>query len=268
MLKHPSGRPLRIVALDVGMKFNQIRCFTKRGVELKVLPWNSPLPDPEPHDGLFISNGPGDPATLGSIVDQLKRAIQTAKTPIFGICLGHQLLSLAAGAKTEKMKFGNRGHNIPCTDLTSGRCYITSQNHGYAVVAESLPNPWKEFFVNANDGSNEGIYHSELPFFSVQFHPESTPGPRDTEFLFDVFVDVVKRSADQGKFAKIVMPGVNKGHLSALPNGDVSYRVNVQKCLVLGSGGLSIGQAGEFDYSGSQVLPPEFYMLIQRPSKH
>lgn len=262
-LKHPSGRPLRIVALDVGMKFNQIRCFTKRGVELKVLPWDSHIPDPEPYDGLFISNGPGDPTTLRLAVEQLKSALQSAKTPIFGICLGHQLLSLAAGAKTEKMKFGNRGHNIPCTDLTSGRCYITSQNHGYAVVADSLPNPWKEFFVNANDGSNEGIYHSELPFFSVQFHPESTPGPRDTEFLFDVFVDVVKRSADEGKLAKIVMPGAPNAHLSALTNGDISHRVNVQKCLILGSGGLSIGQAGEFDYSGSQVSPPPIPLLIQ-----
>jgi carbamoyl-phosphate synthase / aspartate carbamoyltransferase len=253
-LKHPSGRTLRIVVLDVGMKFNQIRCFTNRGVELKVLPWNSPLPDPEPHDGLFISNGPGDPSTLSSTIEHIRSAIQSAKTPIFGICLGHQLLSLAAGAKTEKMKFGNRGHNIPCTDLTSGRCYITSQNHGYAVVADSLPHPWKEFFVNANDGSNEGIYHSELPYFSVQFHPESTPGPRDTEFLFDVFVDVVKRSADEGKLADVRMPGSTKPRLNNLVNGDLSHRAHVQKCLVLGSGGLSIGQAGEFDYSGSQVI--------------
>jgi len=233
------------------MKLNQIRCFTKRGVELKVLPWDSSLPDPEPHDGLFISNGPGDPTTLSSTVEQIRKAINDAKTPIFGICLGHQLLSLAAGARTEKMKFGNRGHNIPCTDLTSGLCYITSQNHGYAVVAGSLSDPWKEFFVNANDGSNEGIYHSELPFFSVQFHPESTPGPRDTEFLFDVFVDAVKRSADVGKLAQIVMPGSTKPQISTMINGD--SHVNVQKCLVLGSGGLSIGQAGEFDYSGSQV---------------
>lgn len=235
------------------MKFNQIRCFIKRGVELKVLPWNSPLPDAEPHDGLFISNGPGDPATLSSTVEQLKSVIQSAKVPIFGICLGHQLLSLAAGAKTEKMKFGNRGHNIPCTDLTSGRCYITSQNHGYAVVADSLPHPWKEFFVNANDGSNEGIYHSELPYFSVQFHPESTPGPRDTEFLFDVFINVVKRSAEEGKLAQAVMPATKIQKASNMTNGDATTRVNVRKCLVLGSGGLSIGQAGEFDYSGSQV---------------
>jgi carbamoyl-phosphate synthase/aspartate carbamoyltransferase len=235
------------------MKFNQIRCFTKRGVELKVLPWDSTLPDPEPHDGLFISNGPGDPATLSSTVEHIKTAIQTAKIPIFGICLGHQLLSLAAGAKTEKMKFGNRGHNIPCTDLISGRCYITSQNHGYAVVSDSLPNPWKEFFVNANDESNEGIYHSELPFFSVQFHPESTPGPRDTEFLFDVFVDVVKRSAEEGKLAEVIMAGATKALHSSFTNGATNHRVNIQKCLILGSGGLSIGQAGEFDYSGSQV---------------
>jgi carbamoyl-phosphate synthase / aspartate carbamoyltransferase len=233
------------------MKYNQIRCFTNRGVEIKVLPWNFPLPDPELHDGLFISNGPGDPSTLSSVVHHLKTAIAQAKTPIFGICLGHQLLSLAAGAKTEKMKFGNRGHNIPCTDLISGRCYITSQNHGYAVVAESLPEPWKEFFVNANDGSNEGIYHAKLPFFSVQFHPESTPGPRDTEFLFDVFVDVVRRSAEEGKLAKVIMPNTTP---KSRIKGITSQRVHVRKCLVLGSGGLSIGQAGEFDYSGSQAI--------------
>ena len=269
-LKHPSGRPLRIVALDVGMKFNQIRCFVKRGVELKILPWDSPLNDIEPYDGIFISNGPGDPATLTTVIENLKKALSSAKVPIFGICLGHQLLSLAAGAKTSKMKFGNRGHNIPCTDLLSGRCYITSQNHGYAVVAESLPPKWKEFFVNANDGSNEGIYHEELPFFSVQFHPESTPGPRDTEFLFDVFVDVVKRSAEQGKLAQVVMPGV-KPQSNGLTNGDVdatSSRVSVQKCLVLGSGGLSIGQAGEFDYSGSQVPIILLFKTYIRQLKH
>lgn len=226
-----------------------------------VLPWNSPLPDPEPYDGLLISNGPGDPATLISTVQHLKVALEAAKVPIFGICLGHQLLSLAAGAKTEKMKFGNRGHNIPCTDLTSGQCYITSQNHGYAVVADSLPFMWKEFFVNANDGSNEGIYHSELPFFSVQFHPESNPGPRDTEFLFDVFVDVVKRSAQEGKLAKIIMPHWKPQIVDRMMNGDLPSRVNVHKCLVLGSGGLSIGQAGEFDYSGSQVGSPARWLI-------
>ncbi|KAH9170024.1 carbamoyl-phosphate synth [Lactarius sanguifluus] len=202
---HPSGRPLRVLAVDVGMKYNQIRCFTSRGVELKVVP--------EPYDGLFLSNGPGNPTAVQTTIERVAHAMKRADRPIFGICLGHQLLALAAGAHTSKMKYGNRGHNIPCTDALSGRCYITSQNHGF------------QLFRNANDGSNEGIYCEDKPFFSVQFHPESTPGPRDTEFLFD--------KAD---------------------NDARTPRADVQKVLILGSGGLSIGQAGEFDYSGSQAI--------------
>ena len=155
-----------------------------------MVPWDYDFTK-DSYDGLFISNGPGDPATLTSVSDRLATALKQAKTPIFGICLGHQLLSLASGASTTKLKFGNRGHNIPATNLINGRCYITSQNHGYAVDADSLQEGWKELFINANDGSNEGIYHTSLPFFSVQFHPESTPGPRDTEFLFDVFIKTV-----------------------------------------------------------------------------
>ena len=152
-------------------------------------------------------------------------------------------MALAAGATTSKMKYGNRGHNIPCTDMQSGRCYITSQNHGYAVDAASLPSEWQELFVNANDGSNEGIAHKTLPSFSVQFHPESTPGPRDTEFLFSKFLESVQACDAAGKLVPLA-PAVNKFCAS---------RVSVNKVLILGSGGLSIGQAGEFDYSGSQV---------------
>ncbi|KAF9079800.1 hypothetical protein BGX27_005971, partial [Mortierella sp. AM989] len=181
----PNGKPIRILAVDVGMKFNQIRCFVARGVEVKVVPWNYDFNADTDYDGLFISNGPGDPIMNTVTIANLTKALQTARTPIFGICLGHQLLALASGATTKKMKFGNRGHNIPCTDMVSGRCYISSQNHGYAVDVNSLPETFMELFVNANDGSNEGIMHKTLPIFSVQFHPESTPGPRDTEFLFD-----------------------------------------------------------------------------------
>lgn len=218
-------------------------------MELKVVPWDFDFLSEKDYDGLFISNGPGDPATMVETIANLKRAIEAERTPIFGICLGNQLLARAAGAGTLKMKFGNRGQNIPCTNLISGRCYVTSQNHGFAVDGSSLPPRWNELFVNANDGSNEGIFHETLPYFSVQFHPESAPGPRDTEFLFDVFIDSVLRSARSGKLEPILMPG---GKIKE--NHERNPRLSVQKVLILGSGGLSIGQAGEFDYSGSQAI--------------
>ncbi|KAI9847075.1 MAG: hypothetical protein M1837_003193 [Sclerophora amabilis] len=252
-LRHPSGRPVRVLCVDVGLKYNQLRCLLLRGVEVQVVPWDyefPPLAGAE-YDGLFISNGPGDPALLSTTVEHLAVAMKEARTPIFGICLGHQLLARAAGAETIKMKFGNRGHNIPCTNLLSGKCSITSQNHGYAVDAMTLPEGWAELFVNANDGSNEGIRHTSRPYFSVQFHPESTPGPRDTEFLFDVFVDSITESISSAKtlLQPISFPGGN-----ADENELLHPRVNVKKVLLLGSGGLSIGQAGEFDYSGSQAI--------------
>ncbi|KAI0073350.1 carbamoyl-phosphate synth [Panus rudis PR-1116 ss-1] len=249
---HPSGtRPLRVIAVDVGMKYNQIRCFTHRGVELKVVPWDYDFlsPNEEPFDGLFVSNGPGDPTMVKPTITRLAEAMKRADRPIFGICLGHQLLALAAGASTSKMKYGNRGHNIPCTDALSGRCYITSQNHGFQVDTATLPEGWKELFQNANDGSNEGIYCVDKPFFSVQFHPESTPGPRDTEFLFDVFIQNILDCSKMGSLVPIEMPGGKKED-----NEKRVPREDVQKVLILGSGGLSIGQAGEFDYSGSQAI--------------
>ncbi|OLL26079.1 Protein pyrABCN [Neolecta irregularis DAH-3] len=220
-----------------------------RGVELKVVPWDHDFLMEENYDGLFISNGPGDPSQMSETIEHLNEAIKLEKTPIFGICLGHQLLARAAGATTSKMKYGNRGQNLPCTSLLSGRCYITSQNHGYAVEAKSLKEPWRELFVNANDRSNEGLYHSSLPYFSVQFHPEATPGPHDTEFLFDVFIDSVRRSAESKKLELVRFPGGSKEE-----NEKKNPRVQVKKVLILGSGGLSIGQAGEFDYSGSQAI--------------
>ncbi|KAK2786385.1 hypothetical protein FQN52_007842 [Onygenales sp. PD_12] len=252
-LKHPSGRPVRVVCVDVGMKYNQLRCLLSRGVEVLVVPWDYDFPAlaGKDYDGLFISNGPGDPAMLSVTVKNIATALKDARTPIFGICLGHQLLARASGAGTIKMKFGNRGHNIPCTSLISGRCYITSQNHGYAVDSNTLTEGWEELFVNANDGSNEGIRHVSRPFFSVQFHPESTPGPRDTEFLFDVFIDSIKKSVAsvQALTEPVSFPG------GTLEQNEIAHpRVSVKKVLVLGSGGLSIGQAGEFDYSGSQAI--------------
>ena len=248
---HPSGRPLRVLAIDVGMKYNQIRCFISRGVELKVVPWDHDFlsNDEEPFDGLFISNGPGDPTMVKATITRLSAFMERSDTPIFGICLGHQLLALAAGATTSKMKYGNRGHNIPCIDSFSGRCYITSQNHGFQVDTSSLKSGWKELFRNANDGSNEGIYSETKPYFSVQFHPESTPGPRDTEFLFDVFIQNILDCATTGSPVPISMPGGTKKE-----NERRTPRAQVHKVLILGSGGLSIGQAGEFDYSGSQAI--------------
>ena len=217
------------------------------------MPWNYDFPSlaGKEYDGLFISNGPGDPAMMTNTVKHIAATIEEARVPIFGICLGHQLLARAAGADTLKMKFGNRGHNIPCTNLLSGKCYITSQNHGYAVNADTLPKDWSELFVNANDHSNEGIRHVSRPYFSVQFHPESAPGPRDTEFLFDVFIQTIM---DVLKDSKAMQQAVR------FPGGDIAEniakhpRLHPKKVLVLGSGGLSIGQAGEFDYSGSQAI--------------
>lgn len=244
----PDGKPLRIVAVDVGMKYNQIRCFVRRGVEVKVVPWDFDF-SKEEMDGLFVSNGPGDPSVMEKTVATLKAVVEAEKVPIFGICLGHQLLARAANASTIKMKFGNRGQNIPCTSTVSGRCYITSQNHGYAVDTSTLTNGWEELFINANDGSNEGIYHSSKPFFSVQFHPESNPGPRDTEFLFSTFIDAVAEFKKTKVLKLIAFPGG-----LAADNRAAHPREDVKKVLVLGSGGLSIGQAGEFDYSGSQAI--------------
>jgi carbamoyl-phosphate synthase/aspartate carbamoyltransferase len=232
------------------MKYNQLRCFVKRGVEVLVCPWDYDFRN-ETYDGLFISNGPGDPAIMEPTVKRIAAALEENRTPVFGICLGHQLLSRAAGAKTVKLKFGNRGANIPCTSMVTGKCHITSQNHGFAVDAATLPTGWKELFVNANDGSNEGVMHVDRPHFSVQFHPESTPGPRDTEFLFDVFIQSV---SDCAADSSLLQKGVHFPGGTVEENNELNPRVSVKKVLVLGSGGLSIGQAGEFDYSGSQAI--------------
>jgi carbamoyl-phosphate synthase small subunit len=145
----------------------------------------------EDFDGLFISNGPGDPTACSATVRNLRKALELNK-PIMGICLGNQLLALAAGANTYKLKYGHRGHNQPCIEEGTGRCYITSQNHGFAVDEATLPAGWHAWFRNANDGSNEGLRHATKPFLSVQFHPEAAPGPVDCNYLFDQFAGMLR----------------------------------------------------------------------------
>ncbi len=181
--------PKTVVMLDCGVKENTVRNFLKRGVTLIRAPWDyDPYAAGVKFDALFISNGPGDPKTVTATIATVKKAIQ-AKTPIFGICLGNQILALAAGGDTYKLKFGHRSQNQPCILEGTNRCYLTTQNHGFAVG--KIPRGFKQWFKNANDGTNEGIIHESLPFMSVQFHPESTPGPEDTEWLFDYFLEKI-----------------------------------------------------------------------------
>lgn len=248
---NPSGC-VRITVVDCGVKFNQIRCFTQRGARVTVVPWDHPL-QPEDFDGLFISNGPGDPQLCQKTISNIRTVVNLEEPkPVFGICLGHQLLSLVIGAKTYKMKYGNRGHNQPCLHKGTGRCFITSQNHGFAVSPETLPSDWDVLFTNANDHTNEGIVHNTKPMFSVQFHPEHMAGPTDLVSLFDVFMETV-REHKEGTVSKTVKQRL-MDHLTYGGSPKPEEVVRPRKVLILGSGGLSIGQAGEFDYSGSQAI--------------
>ncbi len=188
----PSAGDAHVAVIDCGVKENILRSLVKRGASVTVFPYNYPIHKVAHHfDGVFISNGPGDPTHCQSTVYHLKKLMENYQGPIFGICLGHQLLALADGAKTVKLKYGNRAHNIPALDLTTGRCHITSQNHGYAVDAATLSPNFKEYFVNLNDKSNEGMIHVSRPIFSTQFHPEARGGPLDSSYLFDSFTDNV-----------------------------------------------------------------------------
>lgn len=179
----------RVLLVDCGAKNRIITNFLDRNVTVIRVPWDHDFLK-EAYDGLFISNGPGDPKECVATIAHLKKALEGTK-PIFGICLGNQLLALAAGGDTYKLKYGHRGQNQPCIEVGTKRCYITSQNHGYAVDEKTLPKGWTPWFRNNNDGTNEGIRHEKLPFFSVQFHPEAAPGPMDTEFLFDKFISLL-----------------------------------------------------------------------------
>ena len=188
---------LTIVAYDCGIKRNILRSFLKRGVKVIRVPWNFNLQSADfKYDGVFISNGPGDPKMCTETINQVRWAVEQG-IPTFGICLGNQILALAMGDDYFKMKYGHRGANQPCVELNQSgektdRCIITSQNHGFAIKGENLPAGWHTWWVNANDGTAEGIRHESGKFFSVQFHPEATPGPEDANYLFDEFLAVVK----------------------------------------------------------------------------
>ncbi len=181
----------KVVLVDCGVKTNILRCLLRRGVEVIRVPWDYDFNQLQ-FDGLFISNGPGDPDTCDAAVQNIRRAMQNERLPIFGICMGNQLLSKAGGARIYKLKYGHRSHNQPVRMVGTDRCFITSQNHGYAVDNNTLGADWEPLFVNMNDGSNEGIRHKRNPWFSAQFHPEAASGPTDTEFLFDEFVNLLK----------------------------------------------------------------------------
>lgn len=180
----------KIIAVDCGMKENIIRCLSAFPWTIKRVPFDYDYTEEE-WDGVFISNGPGDPMVCKETVAIMKKAMQRKK-PVFGICLGSQLMALAIGARTFKLPYGHRGHNQPCVHLPDQRCYLTSQNHGYAIDEKSLPKEWRVSFRNLNDQTVEGIEHKSLPFFSVQFHPEAAPGPVDTRWLFEKFYELVR----------------------------------------------------------------------------
>ena len=189
-----SKSDFHIVAYDFGVKTNSLREFSKFGCRVTVVPADTPASEVmalEP-DGIFLSNGPGDPASMKSVIDEIKKLVET-ETPVFGICLGHQLIGSAFGGETYKLKFGHRGGNQPIKDLTTGKIEITSHNHGFAVDAESLPADVEVTHVNLNDNTVAGLRHKTLPVFSVQYHPESAPGPHDSEYLFERFVELMKK---------------------------------------------------------------------------
>lgn len=191
IIRYNEGAGKKVVLVDCGVKHNILRCLIKRGVEVIRVPWNYDFNDMA-FDGLFLANGPGDPDTCEAAVVNIRKFLSRPDTkPCMGICMGNQLLSKAAGAKIYKLKYGHRSHNQPVRMVGTEKCFITSQNHGYAVDNDTLGADWEPLFVNMNDGSNEGVKHKTKPWFSAQFHPEACSGPVDTEFLFDDFVNLL-----------------------------------------------------------------------------
>ena len=191
IIRYNEGAPKKVVLVDCGVKQNILRCLIRRGVEVIRVPWDYDF-NALDFDGLFLANGPGDPDTCEAAVRNIRKFLDNpAVRPCMGICMGNQLLGKAAGATIYKLKYGHRSHNQPVQQVGTTRCFITSQNHGYAVDTQTLSADWEPYFVNMNDGSNEGIRHKTNPWFSAQFHPEACSGPVDTEFLFDDFVKLL-----------------------------------------------------------------------------
>ena len=190
IIRYNEGAGRKVVLVDCGVKNNIIRCLIRRGCEVIRVPWNYDYTSMD-FDGLFLANGPGDPDTCEDAVNIIRKQMSMSRKPICGICMGNQLLAKAGGATIYKLKYGHRSHNQPVREVGTNHCYVTSQNHGYAVDASTLGNDWRELFVNLNDGSNEGVSHLTNPWFSSQFHPEACSGPVDTEFMFDRFVSTL-----------------------------------------------------------------------------
>lgn len=194
VITYNEGAGKRVVLVDCGVKANIIRCLIRRGIEVIRVPWDYDFNTLD-FDGLFLANGPGDPEQCKTTVEHIRTFLNKEYIrPCMGICLGNQLLAKAAGAATYKLKYGHRSHNQPVQRIGTTQCFITSQNHGYAVDASTLPADWEELFVNMNDGSNEGIRHKTHPWMSAQFHPEACSGPVDTEFLFDEFAKMLNET--------------------------------------------------------------------------
>ncbi|KAM8807030.1 carbamoyl-phosphate synthase [ammonia], mitochondrial [Eudromia elegans] len=236
------GNPIKVVAVDCGLKHNIIRLLVKRGAEVHLVPWDHDFTSME-YDGLLVSGGPGNPMKAQEVIQNVRKVLESDRPePLFGISMGSLVTGIAAGATCYRMQMANRGQNQPVLNVLNGRAVVTAQNHSFAIDSSTLPLGWTPLFVNANDQTNEGIMHETKPIFTAQFYPEANPGPTDTEFLFDSFMSLIKK--EKGTTIAAVLPKA----------GAAASRVEVSKVLLLGSGGLSIGQAGEFDYSGSQAV--------------